>query len=57
MDYSLTNAFQYNMQGISRVLSFYDINCSYMTKLPHRVQKNNFLHFPAHIEIVPGIGI
>ncbi|KAF9222797.1 hypothetical protein BS17DRAFT_767558 [Gyrodon lividus] len=57
MDYSLANALQYNMQGVCRVISFYDMNCSYMRKLRQRVGNNDFLNFPKDLEIVPGIGI
>ncbi|KAF9222205.1 hypothetical protein BS17DRAFT_796674 [Gyrodon lividus] len=57
MDYSLANALQYNMQGVCCVISFYDVNCSYMRKLRQRVGNNDFLKFPKDLEIIPGIGI
>ena len=57
MDYSLINALSYNMRGIHRVCLFYDINCSYMRKLSEQVSNNEFINFPADLEIVPGIGI
>jgi hypothetical protein len=57
MDYSLVNALRYNMQGIRRVINFYDVNCAYMRKLRQRVGNNEFLKFPTDMEIVPGIGI
>lgn len=57
MDYSLTNALQYNMQGISRAISFYDINCAYMKKLRNRVGNSQLIDIPKDLEIVPGIGI
>ncbi|KIK81627.1 hypothetical protein PAXRUDRAFT_113235, partial [Paxillus rubicundulus Ve08.2h10] len=55
MDYSLVNVLQYNMQGIHHVISFYDMNCTYMRKLRQRVGNNEFLKFPKDMEIVPGI--
>ena len=33
MDYSFVSALTYNMDNISSIISFYDINCSYMKKL------------------------
>ncbi|KIK79614.1 hypothetical protein PAXRUDRAFT_160879 [Paxillus rubicundulus Ve08.2h10] len=57
MDYSLVNALQYNMQGICHVISFYDINCTYMRKLRQHVGNNEFLNFPKDMEIAPGIRI
>ncbi|KAF9219388.1 hypothetical protein BS17DRAFT_675679, partial [Gyrodon lividus] len=57
MDYSLANALQCNMQGVRCVISFYDMNCSYMRKLRQRIGNNDFLNFPKHLEIVPGTGI
>ncbi|KAN0088645.1 hypothetical protein V8E55_005702 [Tylopilus felleus] len=45
MDYSLAQALSCNMQGISNVVTFYDISCSYMKK------------FHAQVQIIPGIGI
>ncbi|KIJ04362.1 hypothetical protein PAXINDRAFT_60490, partial [Paxillus involutus ATCC 200175] len=57
MDYSLANALRYNMQGIRRIINFYDVNCAYMRKLRQRVGNNEFLKFPTDMEIVPGIGI
>lgn len=57
MDYSLTNALSYNMDGIKRVSLFYDVNCSYMRKLYERTIQNKFIDIPKEIEITPGIGI
>ncbi|KIK72436.1 hypothetical protein PAXRUDRAFT_180671, partial [Paxillus rubicundulus Ve08.2h10] len=57
MDYSLSNALQYNMQGIHHVINFYDVNCTYMRKLRQHVGNNKFLKFPTEMEIIPGIGM
>ena len=46
-----------NMRGIHWVCLFYDINCSYMRKLSEWVSNNEFINFPADLEIVPGIRI
>lgn len=57
MDYSLANAIGHNMDQISRVITFYDINCSYMKKLRARVSNNSLIRVSQDLEIVPGIGI
>jgi hypothetical protein len=57
MDYSLTHAMQHNMDRITRVITFYDINCSYMKKLRARVAGNQFIQISPELEITPGIGI
>lgn len=57
MDYSFANALKYNMGNISRVISFYDINCSYMKKLRSRVRNNRYIDISDQMEIIPGIGI
>lgn len=57
MDYAFANALKYNMGGTQRVLNFYDINCSYMSKLRQRISSNSFISIPEELEIVPGIGI
>ncbi|KAF8431530.1 hypothetical protein L210DRAFT_3507864 [Boletus edulis BED1] len=57
MDYSFANAIQYNMSKITRIIHFYDINCTYMKKLRSRVKNSKFIDIPQDIQIVPGIGI
>ena len=57
MDYSLTNAMNHNMAKITRVISFYDINCSYMKKLRYRISNSPYLSIPKDLKILPGIGI
>jgi hypothetical protein len=57
MDYSFTNTLKYNMGTIPQVISFYDINCTYMKKLRAQVEPNEFIQIPEKIWIIPGIGI
>lgn len=57
MDYALAHALSYNMTGVQRVLSFYDINCQYMKNLRKRLAGNAFIGIPAEFPIVPSIGI
>ncbi|KAN0074433.1 hypothetical protein V8E55_011845 [Tylopilus felleus] len=57
MDYSLAQALGYNMQGISNVVTFYDVNCSYIKKLRAQVANNAYIEIRPEVMIVPGIGI
>jgi hypothetical protein len=57
MDYCFTNALRHNMEGIKRVISFYDINCAYMKNFRARVNSSAALHTLRDLAIVPGIGI
>jgi Kyakuja-Dileera-Zisupton transposase len=57
MDYALTKALNYNMDGIKRAIVFYDINCSFMKHLRSRIDRNKSLSIPANLQLIPGIGI
>lgn len=57
MDYLLSNALNYNMEGIRRALLFYDINCAYMKNLKRRMNASKFLSLSSDLEVVPGIGV
>ncbi|KAG8215059.1 hypothetical protein J3R82DRAFT_8475, partial [Butyriboletus roseoflavus] len=57
MDYSFVNALTHNMVNISSVISFYDINCSYMKKLQARLRDNRFIQLLPNLAIIPGIGM
>ena len=57
MDYSLAKALNYNMAGIRNVVTFYDINCTYMKKLRARVANNAYIQIQPEVEIILGIGI
>ena len=54
MDYSLAHALGHNMDGITDVITFYDINCSYMKKLWGCMVKNDYI---TELNIIPRIGI
>lgn len=54
MDYSLAHALGHNMDGITDVITFYDINCSYMKKLRGCMVKNDYI---TELNIIPRIGI
>ncbi|KAF8548653.1 hypothetical protein OG21DRAFT_1479134 [Imleria badia] len=47
----------HNMGEISRVISFYDINCNYMKNLRRWVCGSAFISSPEDIDITAGIGI
>jgi len=57
MDYSFAHALNYNMEGITKVINFYDINCSYMKKLRKRLSDNQFIGIRPGLCLTPGIGI
>jgi hypothetical protein len=57
MDYALCEALKHNMKGITRVLTFYDINCQYNKHFRKRVDENNYLEVREELEIIPGIGL
>ncbi|KAJ8583965.1 hypothetical protein M405DRAFT_712155, partial [Rhizopogon salebrosus TDB-379] len=57
MDYALCEALKYNMKGINRVLTFYDINCQYNKHFREWVDRNMYLEVDEQICIIPGIGL
>jgi hypothetical protein len=57
MDYALCGAAQYNMDGIARVVTFYDINCQYSKHFHERVDQSPYLEINPDLTIVPGIGL
>lgn len=57
MDYALCNALGHNTDGLSRALTFYDVNCQYNKYLRRRVADSLHLTIPSGMEIVPGIGL
>lgn len=56
MDYALAHALQHKMDGIRRVITFYDVNCQYSKHLARRLSDNDFISLPSEIDIIPGIG-
>ena len=57
MDYALCKAAQHNMEGITRAVTFYDINCQYNKHLRVRVDRSRFLEMVPELTIIPGIGL
>ncbi|KAG2112359.1 uncharacterized protein F5147DRAFT_771425 [Suillus discolor] len=57
MDYALCHALSHHTDGLSRALTFYDVNCQYNKYFRHRVNESQHLSIPAGMEIVPGIGL
>ena len=57
MDYALCEAAQHNMEGITRAITFYDINCQYNKHLRVRVDRSRFLEMVPELTIIPGIGL
>ena len=57
MDYALCNALGHNTDGLSRALTFYDVNCQYNKYLRRRVDESLHLTIPPGMDIIPGIGL
>ncbi|KAG1848672.1 hypothetical protein F4604DRAFT_1687633 [Suillus subluteus] len=57
MDYALCEAARHNMEGISRAVTFYDINCQYNKHFRARVDASRFLEMTQDLTIIPGIGL
>ncbi|KAG2112328.1 uncharacterized protein F5147DRAFT_650963 [Suillus discolor] len=57
MDYALCQALNYNTAGITRALTFYDVDCQYNKNLRSRVAQSPYLEMPVDINITPGIGL
>jgi hypothetical protein len=57
MDYALCEASQHNMEGITRAVTFYDINCQYNKHFRVRVDRSRFLEMAPELNIIPGIGL
>ncbi|KAG2112252.1 uncharacterized protein F5147DRAFT_650902 [Suillus discolor] len=57
MDYTLCEASQHNMEGITRAVTFYDINCQYNKHFRVRVDRSQFLEMAPQLTIIPGIGL
>ncbi|KAG1894778.1 uncharacterized protein F5891DRAFT_984797 [Suillus fuscotomentosus] len=55
MDYALSQALNYNTDGISRAITFYDINCQYNKFLKDRIASSMYLTIPIGMDIIPGI--
>ncbi|KAG2076375.1 hypothetical protein BDR04DRAFT_1149417 [Suillus decipiens] len=55
MDYALCEAAQHNMEGITRAITFYDINCQYNKHFQDWVDRSRFLEIVPKLIIIPGI--
>ncbi|KAG1870277.1 hypothetical protein DFJ58DRAFT_723174 [Suillus subalutaceus] len=55
MDYALSQALNYKTDGISRAITFYDINCQYNKYLKDRIASSMYLSIPISMDIIPGI--
>ncbi|KAG1884743.1 hypothetical protein F4604DRAFT_1919247 [Suillus subluteus] len=52
-----SRAARHNMEGISRAVTFYDINCQYNKHFRARVDASRFLEMMQDLTIIPGIGL
>ncbi|KAG1870546.1 hypothetical protein C8R48DRAFT_670889 [Suillus tomentosus] len=57
MDYALSQALNYNTDGISPAIMFYDINCQYNKFLKDWIASSMYLSIPIGMDIIPGIGL
>ncbi|KAG1863518.1 hypothetical protein DFJ58DRAFT_724933 [Suillus subalutaceus] len=57
MDYALSQVLNYKTDGISRAITFYDINCQYNKYLKDRIASSMYLSIPIGMDIIPGIGL
>jgi hypothetical protein len=57
MDYALSQALNYETDGMSRAITFYDINCQYNKHLKDRIASSMYLSIPVGMDIIPGIGL
>lgn len=57
MDYCVSEALKYNMEGINRSILLYDIMCQYWKNLGRRFEGNPYLTLPDAVEILRGIGL
>ncbi|KAG1802811.1 uncharacterized protein HD556DRAFT_1304077 [Suillus plorans] len=57
MDYALCEVAQHNMEGITRAVTFYDINCQYNKHFQVWVDRSRFLEMVPELTIIPSIGL
>jgi Kyakuja-Dileera-Zisupton transposase len=57
MDFCLSQAMKYNMDGIKQALLSYDLMCQFWTNLERRFDGNPYLTFPQSVEILRAIGL
>lgn len=57
MDFSLSEAMKYNMDGIKQALLSYDLMCQFWKNLEKRFEGNPYLTFPQAVHILRAIGL
>lgn len=57
MDYCVNSALKYNMDGIKRLILYYDLMCQYWKNFHRQFEGNLFLVFPLDKEIKRAIGL
>jgi hypothetical protein len=57
IDFCLSEALKYNMEGIKQALLSYDLMCQYWKNLEKRFQGNPHLMFPQAVEFLRAIGL
>ncbi|KAG2067292.1 hypothetical protein BDR04DRAFT_1159336 [Suillus decipiens] len=57
MDYAPCEAAWHNMEGITRAITFYNINCQYNKHFQDQVDQSQFLEIVLELIIIPGIGL
>jgi hypothetical protein len=57
MDYCVSEAMKYNMEGVNRSIWLYDIMCQYWKNLKKRFDGNPYLTMPDGVEVLRGIGL
>src|SRR5882762_6445789 len=57
MDFCVSEAMKYNMNGIMQALLSYDLMCQYWTNLERHFEGNPYLTFPQAVEILRAISL
>jgi hypothetical protein len=57
MDFSLSEAMKYNMDGIKQALLSYDLMCQFWKNLEKCFEGNPYLTFPQAVHILQAIGL
>ena len=57
IDFSLSEALKYNMEGIKQALLSYDLMCQFWKNVEKRFEGNPYLKFPQAVEIFRAIGL
>jgi hypothetical protein len=57
MNYALCEAALHSMEGITRAVTFYDINYQYNKHFQVQVDRSQFLDMVPELTIIPGIGL